>query len=274
MKLALPLAPSKKQYYINQAYINYVNEAGFVPIMVNPFNEMQEYADMCDGLLLPGGIDIDPIFYGVDNKASYGVKPEQDDFDRKIYNAFLLAGKPIFGICRGFQLLILEFLRTHKKAKWLDFRQHINGHTLSNDRETARDVPTHYVECAGRIYGVSENFNMPVNSMHHQCLVANYNMEPKKKSSIIITARTRRGIDGAYTGKKAILYKYYVVEGFEIIGQNSRIAGVQWHPEELKDYRLLQTFFNEEEENAPNTVEVEAEGRVQSIKTKAAENEG
>jgi putative glutamine amidotransferase len=59
-----------------------------------------------DGVVLPGGGDVDPLRYGGDGDAEvYDVNPEQDALDFGLAAAAIDAGLPVFGVCRGLQVL-------------------------------------------------------------------------------------------------------------------------------------------------------------------------
>lgn len=59
-----------------------------------------------DGVVLPGGGDLDPARYGGDTGAPcYDVNPAQDELDLGIATAALAAGLPVLGVCRGLQVL-------------------------------------------------------------------------------------------------------------------------------------------------------------------------
>ena len=75
MKIGITTSESKTQYYINQAYIDYIHEAGMQAFMIMKTHDIGMMVNMLDGLILPGGIDIDPIYYGTDNYTSF-----QSDF--------------------------------------------------------------------------------------------------------------------------------------------------------------------------------------------------
>lgn len=63
-----------------------------------------------DGLVLPGGGDVDPARYDGDTSASvYDVNPAQDDLDLGTVAAAIAAGIPILGVCRGLQVLNVAF---------------------------------------------------------------------------------------------------------------------------------------------------------------------
>ncbi len=262
MKIAMPVSPSKTQYFINQSYIDYAADAGYEPVLVSPRSNIDEMAHICHGLLLPGGIDLDPIFYGEDNIGSYSTDPERDDFERRLFYAFKNSGKLVFGICRGFQLIIREFLRHNKEhEKWYSFYQHVSKHNLASDLSIARTQPSHSVAALkNRLYGEEypKAVKMFVNSMHHQCVLADLpNSKTKGQKPLLLTTKditalafTKIGLESKDTE--------VIVEAVEIrnwLGGGMR--AVQWHPEELKDYALLKTFFGTEEHagNAVLTVE-------------------
>lgn len=248
MIIGIPVSTSKKQYFINQAYVNYVAEAGMEPLLFTQNNNINLIANVCDGLLLPGGIDVEPTFYGENNLASYSVDPAKDVFERKALFAFVEAGKYVFGICRGFQLIIREYLKAHLEEEvWIRFWQNITDHTINKEMDIPRDVPSHIVEYTNDIYGGNKKVssNMYVNSMHHQGVVVQSKKRPEN-SSIRIIASTKIGMKKKEFG--------HIMEGFTIEGTNSgaKISAVQWHPEELRDYKLIQTFFGVKPEGAAN----------------------
>ena len=59
----------------------------------------------CDGLLLCGGDDIDPVHFHQENRGSQGIDPTRDAAELALAYAYISAGKPILGICRGCQVL-------------------------------------------------------------------------------------------------------------------------------------------------------------------------
>ena len=267
MRIAIPLGPEDTQYKLNIAYIDYIGQAGYNPMPCVPDQDALDMADICDGLLLPGGKDIDPIFYGESNWGSFWADSFKDDFERRFFRAFLAAGKPIFGICRGFQLISREYIKEfgHQNVTpaseelvqdCLIFQQDIRGHDCAGAFNLARTRPHHYV--LGRedmLYGESskETVQLPVNSMHHQYL--HVNVDPKKlyRSNKVtphmrLTAWTRRGLQDEEYG--------VVAEGalFKKWGK-AKVAGVQWHPEELRDYALLHQIFGKSKSfSGPETV--------------------
>lgn len=262
MKIGITISDSKTQCYINQAYIDYIHEAGMQAFMITKNHSIDMITAMLDGLILPGGIDLDPIYYGIDNYTSYGSDFKKDEFERAVFHAFRKAGKPIFGICRGFQLMIREYLNFKPYLNnFLDFWTDIPGHNQVADQQLARTVHQHFVNfLPSLLYGKTnllhdkalkiitdkkelhlENTiaSMPVNSMHHQGLVADFGGKHIVRiHGFELVAWTARGLK---TSKKET--SLIICEAFRIVDWGAPMLAVQWHPEELKDINLLRNFF-------------------------------
>ena len=239
MLIAIPTSVSKTQYYINQAYYDYVKGAGMEPILVAQGANLETIADLCDGLLLPGGIDIDPTFYDETNVASYSVDPAKDEFERDALYYFLKANKPIFGICRGFQLIAREYLRANPDEEgWLEYYQHLGSHSLVEGLNIPRGAFSHRVYYWPDLYGQKRKGKrkvMFVNSMHHQALLT-LDKEGPEDADLKVLAVTTEGIT-----KK--MGNSYVIEAFRIDNEHSRIQAVQWHPERFYEGESSQRLF-------------------------------
>lgn len=266
MKIAIPVSKSKTQIYLNQAYIDYVADVkDFEPVLITPRNNLTEAMVRCDGLLLPGGIDIDPIYYGEDNYSSYTVDPEKDAFERELLGMALRMEKPTFGICRGFQLMASEYMLVHESvSKRLELRQHIGGHQQVELQKLERDSASHFVTTKpGLLYWDGGKFDLhaetarqAVNSMHHQCLIVPHGTRQIK--GLIPLALTDRGL-APKTDDKVL-----VCEAFRIIGSASPLMAVQWHPEEMRDYALIENFFKSSDKPLEITTRPENKSAVQS----------
>jgi len=240
-KIAICLAQSKTQNYINQSYLEYISEAGFAPIVIPMLNKsvnLAFYVSVCDGVILPGGVDIDPTIFGRDNLCSMRTDPKRDQFELEIIDAFLAKRKKIFGICRGFQLLFRYF---ENSFKYLYFLQDVEGHSTNNENEVERNVPVHFVEMdTHQLYGTKNKVGnndrflpMFVNSMHHQGVI--YSVKTEFFPEAIVAYKKYSPISMKMSGLN------FVIEAIKFA---PNVLGVQWHPEELKDYKLLQFFFN------------------------------
>lgn len=158
----------------------------------------------CDGLLLPGGGDMDPKFYGQERIPACG-EPNllRDAAEPLLLRAFLAADKPVLGICRGIQVMnaVLggDLYQDIKPFEHLPHNDHwAKVHTVTVRRGTL----------LSRILGQD---TVLVNSQHHQAV-------DRVAPGFILAALSEDGI----------------VEAIE--KPDARFClGVQWHPEWLSD---------------------------------------
>jgi len=89
------------------AYVRAVSTAGGRPVQLPPDDDaVGDTLDRLDGLVVTGGIDIDPALYGGDeHPAMAGTRPEQDQAELALLEAALERNMPVLAICRGSQLL-------------------------------------------------------------------------------------------------------------------------------------------------------------------------
>ena len=109
----------------------------------------------CDALLLPGGGDVHPRFYGRRSARAVDVDEARDEFELALFRRFAAAHKPVFGVCRGLQLVNVALGGT--------LRRHIDGHSRIAGEDTTHDVRVDD-PLLRALYG--ERFR--VNSAHHQ----------------------------------------------------------------------------------------------------------
>lgn len=150
----------------------------------------------CDALLLPGGGDVRSTLFGQPDRGSHAPDDDRDNGEMRTIARFLALERPIFGICRGAQILNIVFGGT--------LHQDIPNHSRPTPEEdrihmSRTDDPL-LIDLYGREF--------PINSAHHQAV-------------------DRLGI-----GLKAIQWSQ---DGYvEALRHVSRpIWGVQWHPERL-----------------------------------------
>lgn len=207
MEIGIPLSFGESAYYINYAYIDYLEKAGYKVRIILPKD-----TDIYDGLLLPGGIDIDPMYYGEDNNGAVKVNPKYDMSQRKLLHLYRDAGKPVFGICRGFQLIFLELAKDDISYYYQD----LDGHRQQNQK-LARNIRSHvvFLRGGGEVY---------TNSMHHQGIRMPHRVRQEKN-----------------------YVRGWTEDGTVEIIKFGNIFGVQWHPEELQQYDLLHYVFKDEE---------------------------
>ena len=228
-------------------YMEYVKNAGYNPIeiTVNSFKIVQK----CDGLVLPGGLDVTPELFGFENKYSYCNKA-LDKFEIPVFLYFFNKKLPILGICRGAQLIFSIIFNSLRKSPSsitsnLEFSQHLNEHykrmllrqTLNKVKYLSPKVRKYSVH---KIYSFNGNKSMKVNSFHHQGIVMKKKLFDKIINNKLSACRDYEIIFDWYT-KEGMPKDEVLIEGFHL--RNHPIVGVQWHPEEMGQIELLKEIF-------------------------------
>ena len=140
-----------KTVYLSVRLKNYENALALVGA---PLAETPENADV---LLLPGGGDMHPRFYGQALNGSEDLDEARDARELTLIDNFLCAGKPVIGICRGLQVLNVYFGGT--------LRQHIKGHSQIDGVDRLHAINT-APGLLRELYGT----RCTVNSAHHQAI--------------------------------------------------------------------------------------------------------
>lgn len=168
-----------------------------------------------DGFIIGGGNDIDPAIYGGDVSGSRNVDPLRDQFELSVLNLAADRGLPVFGICRGSQLLNVHAGGSlHGDLKSL--------RKLTSNRGTLLPRKPVTIEKHSRLAAMLGADMTRVNSLHHQSV-------NEVGNGLVISARDRDGI----------------VQGIEATEAPLRF-GVQWHPEYMPqrhDQRRLFASF-------------------------------
>lgn len=176
---------------------------------------VRDYAAMLDGLLLQGGTDLDPALYGQPPRHIVGEPdPIRDRFELDLIEAFVAQRKPVFGICRGMQLINVAFGGTLHQDLVAE------GVTVFAHTDAAYDRHVHPLSilpgtALAQWYPLIEHSQ--VNSIHHQAVA-------QLGQGIEVMARAPDG----------------VIEAIWRPG-DAFVLGVQWHPEfhEGRDPDLL-----------------------------------
>lgn len=87
------------------AYVRAVVDAGGSPLLLPPVGTDRSVIGLLDGLIVIGGVDVEPARYGAAPHPATVSQPERDDHDLALTRAALEAGTPLFAICRGAQVL-------------------------------------------------------------------------------------------------------------------------------------------------------------------------
>ena len=212
-----------RRSYVNQDYVEAILRAGGIPFII-PFNEdlesIREMVEHVDGVILSGGHDVNPYNYGEDPLLKIGeVFPERDVFDMEIYKTAVKYNKPVFGICRGFQIInVVNGGSLYQDLSYADFVK------LKHDQQDNPSQATHFVKFEeGTFLRDILGEEIKVNSFHHQILK---DVAPGFK----VVAKSPDG----------------VVESIQKITEDCFVVGVQWHPEMLSvKYEDSQKVFDE-----------------------------
>ena len=99
----------RDSYWMMPPYFDALEQAGALPLMLPLTGDPDDLAQLtvlCDGVLFTGGPDVAPAFYGEEKLPACGlVVPRRDEMELRLFRTALEAGKPVFGICRGIQLI-------------------------------------------------------------------------------------------------------------------------------------------------------------------------
>ena len=202
---------------LRDAYHKQIVEAGGVPLIIPPVNDIDVVGttlDSLDGLILTGGGDYDPRWCGEEPSPKLGsVNAVRDPAELLITQLAYNRNIPMLGICRGMQTLAMA-LGGHV-AQDISERKGFEQGTCCSDirhsQEEDRPVKTHSVALhpGSTLYNIYGRTDIAVNSFHHQCVDA-----PGTRFRCVAEAP-----DGVIEAMESAEYR--------------PIMGVQWHPEWL-----------------------------------------
>lgn len=189
-------------------YLVAVHRAGGDPVPLDPTSSPEErlaaFAVM-DGLLLPGGADLDPALYGHEAHPAAQVEAVRDDLELEAWRAARQRGVPVLGICRGFQAINVFSGGT--------LVQHLEGHDTSH---APGSHPLHLDPRSrlARILGEADPLvTTEVNTYHHQAV------RPDDLAPGLVAS----GVAPHHEGD--------LVEALEAADPADWLFGVQCHPE-------------------------------------------
>src|SRR5689334_14797341 len=86
-------------------YEESVRRAGGEPVVLSNSDDPREVLARVDGVLLTGGLDVDPALYNEPKHETTEAAPDRDAFEIPLSRQALAANVPLFAICRGVQVL-------------------------------------------------------------------------------------------------------------------------------------------------------------------------
>lgn len=208
--------------FLPQVYLDAITAVGGAGVLLPPQPDADAAAesvlDGLDGLVLTGGLDVNPALYGAERH------PETDEprRDRDAWELALLAGArrrgiPVFGICRGLQLANVASggtLHQHLPDALGTGRYQLGGGVFATNTATVED--------GTRLADIVGDGDLSVRSYHHQGI-------DRVGDGLVVSARSDDGLPQAIE----------TIEG-------PWFVAVQWHPEEdAADRRLFAALVAE-----------------------------
>lgn len=217
-------------------YINTLESNGVIPVILAPdtiasLPDGTHYAPDTQGrldpavlhhlhgLILSGGGDVDPRYFGAELAGAEveSIDHARDELELNLSRAALEIDMPIFGICRGCQVLNV--------AAGGGMIQHFDGHRSPQDNTAFHDVVVAPQSRFRQIVGADR---FAVNTFHHQGM-------------------DRASIAPAFRPSATAAPDDWLVEAYES-PTHTWVVGVQWHPERTFELtaphlRLWQSFL-------------------------------
>ncbi|MGH2543331.1 MAG: gamma-glutamyl-gamma-aminobutyrate hydrolase family protein [Ardenticatenaceae bacterium] len=213
-------------WIMSKRYVSTLSDAGAVPFIVPLLDDMgtlRAIYDELDGVFLCGGVDMDPCSYSASRHYLCGTTDsDRDATEIQLVRWAIEEKKPVFGVCRGIQVInvacggtlcqdLASQISHSIKHDYFPFQGRYERHLLTHS------VTVDETSQLGRLLGVR---SLKVNSMHHQAV-------ERVGGGLVPTAWAPDG----------------VIEGLESVNGHYLLA-VQWHPEELAatDPRMRRLF--------------------------------
>jgi putative glutamine amidotransferase len=205
-------------HLVADTYVSSVQRTGAIAVLLPVDSRAPlELLDVIDGLLLIGGADIDPSSYDAPRDAELeSTYRDRDDFEIALFEGAVERGMPVFGICRGMQIINVAFGGT--LVQHLPEVEGSNPHrkalgTFEGTEHTITLEPGSLTsEAAGELVHLAR-------CHHHQAV-------DKLGDGLVVSGRAE--MDG-------------VIEALEA-DDGRWILGVQWHPEADERSQMMSAF--------------------------------
>jgi putative glutamine amidotransferase len=200
-------------WVMSRRYFDAAVDSGAVPWMIplldDDLDTLREIYDRLDGVLIPGGVDVDPWNFGEVRRPACGVvDPARDRVELQLARWAAEDGKPVLGLCRGLQVINVALGGTLYQDLGTEKSDALKHDYFPNEGYR-RDHLAHDVTLADGSH-LRAAFGRPtvaVNSMHHQGI-------HRLAAPLVASAVAPDGL----------------IEGVEP-ANGTYMVGVQWHPE-------------------------------------------
>jgi putative glutamine amidotransferase len=194
--------------WLKTDYRTALERAGARVRELTPADRLPGVLDQVDGLLLTGGVDVEPAEYGEEPHPTVETDKVRDDYELALAREALARDLPLLAICRGAQVLnvaaggtLVQDIPSAQPAAL--------GHQIDRKDAVAHEVHVEPGTCLARLLDrrLSVDRSIPVNSRHHQSV-------KQPAPGFVVSATAPDGIVEAIEKPAAPF-----------------CVGVQWHPE-------------------------------------------
>ena len=186
-------------------YIHAIKEFGGEPRILYPGVSDAEFAAI-NGLLLTGGPDIDPVYYGEKVHEMTDINADRDELELRVFEWAMEKELPVFGICRGIQVMSVAINGSLYQDIPSQFTDHL---THKRMEDTDDDWHPIKIQQESLLNQITKEDTAEVNSRHHQALKV-------IGDGFVVTAQSEDGIIEAIEDKS-----------------KKFMLGVQYHPERM-----------------------------------------
>lgn len=173
--IALTCSTETDKLFLRPRYIDWILQSAekcgvsVLPVILPATadeNVIRGYARMFDGYLFTGGDDIDPALYGEEKHEKCGnIEPERDLFELALLRELISADRPVFGICRGIQVMNVALGGT----LWQDHYSQVTRKKPHAEKDVS-GTPRHRVQTSGFLREITDSEWITANSYHHQAV--------------------------------------------------------------------------------------------------------
>jgi len=206
------IAEKRDYLYLKDLYTKHILKAGGLPILL-PIYKDDALIGRLDGILIPGGDDINPKFYKQDEKIKNNYEEDiKVDFDLWLIEKAIQNNIPLLGICYGLQVMNIY----HGGTLFQDLS--LCDYSMQHGSYSEPIMHDVNINKNSYLYKIYNNDKISAFSMHHQAIC-------NIGDNLTASAVTNDGI----------------IEAIEYNNQFN--IGLQWHPEEQNNQDILWNSF-------------------------------
>ncbi|MBO5198803.1 MAG: gamma-glutamyl-gamma-aminobutyrate hydrolase family protein [Lachnospiraceae bacterium] len=216
---------------VSANYFRAIRDAGAIPFLLplqSEIKDVEELLDKVDGVLYPGGPDVNPLLFGEETAPGCGrILPDRDTVELGAIPYILEKDLPVLGICRGIQSVNIGLGGTIYQDIPSQYKVPEGKPAVGHSQKSAGAVATHsiLVESGTLLHDIVKKDRIVVNSFHHQAV----------KDPAPGTVRAGYAADGLTECIFRPASKF--------------LLGVQWHPEYLYPHnedarKIFEAFIN------------------------------